>query len=135
MLACAKNDIEDVKTLIASGEDVNQYDKNKMTPLLQAAVRGHVEIVKLLIACPNIKINKIGYQDRTGLLMACWENQVECVRLILTHEKFDPKTINKADRLGNTPLKKATKDEIQVLLDKFGAAKVASELERVKKIC
>ena len=31
VLACAKNDIEDVKILIASGEDVNQYDKNKMT--------------------------------------------------------------------------------------------------------
>ncbi len=29
VLACAKNDIEDVKILIASGEDVNQYDKTK----------------------------------------------------------------------------------------------------------
>ena len=133
VLACAKNEVEDVKILIDSGEDVNQYDKNKMTPLLQAAVRGHVEIVKLLVQCPEIKINQLGYQNRTALLMACWENRVECVRLILTHEKFDPKTINKADRLGNTPLKKATKDEIKALLDKHGAAKIVSALETVKK--
>ncbi len=51
--AVKKNNIEDVKKALLNGEDINFQDEYKYdygnTALIEASVRGHTEIVKLLL--------------------------------------------------------------------------------------
>ena len=47
--AAQAGDKEEVLRLIAKGEDVNEYVPWPSTPLYQAALRGHMEVAKLLI--------------------------------------------------------------------------------------
>jgi len=48
--AAAAGDIEQVKTLIAKGADVNERDLGGKTPLHYACEKGHTEVAKLLIS-------------------------------------------------------------------------------------
>jgi cytochrome c len=48
--AVKEGDVAQVRSLISSGEDVNQNDRSLGTPLHRAAISGNAEIVQLLIA-------------------------------------------------------------------------------------
>ena len=75
------------------------------TPLIQAALNGHVECIKVLAALPGIDINK-GNNDRdTPLHCAAAFGHVECVRLLLDHPDIQVNKVpTSGDWKGQTPL-------------------------------
>jgi MinD-like ATPase involved in chromosome partitioning or flagellar assembly len=48
-VACSEGKINEVKSLITSGYDVNSKDSTNLTPIMRAAANGHKSIVKLLV--------------------------------------------------------------------------------------
>lgn len=71
-------DIETVKTLIASGNDVNEKDKLNRTPLHLAAWKGNSEIIQLLLrskACVTDKamdgFTPLHFAVQSGDLLSC----------------------------------------------------------------
>jgi ankyrin repeat protein len=68
-VACLKNNIETVKYLLDQHKlDVNYLDRTGSTPLMYAAWKGHLDLVKLLVlkyrADPKIKNFKNGTAER-----------------------------------------------------------------------
>jgi ankyrin repeat protein len=49
-VAADKGDAEVVRALLDGGADPNEADKRKRSPLMEAAAKGHVEMVRLLVA-------------------------------------------------------------------------------------
>ena len=47
--ACRTGDLQTVKELIENKVNINQFDKNKSTPLHLAVSKGHIEIAQLLL--------------------------------------------------------------------------------------
>jgi len=80
------------------------YSPNGMegnTPLLVATFNGHVEIVKLLLGCPDIDVNKAhdGGVDALGLVADL--GHVEIAKLLLDRPEI---LVNQPDNNGRTPL-------------------------------
>ena len=48
-IACAQGKMEDVKTLINEGWDINKKDPSNLSPIILAATNGHHRIVRLLV--------------------------------------------------------------------------------------
>ena len=97
--AAELGNIEDIRTLIRDGVDLNFPDHRSRTALMIAAHKGNVEVVRLLLnnrAHPNI----MGPQGRTALALACAGNHLEVAKLLLAG-RADP---NLVDRRGQTPL-------------------------------
>lgn len=85
--ALENNNLETVKTAIKMGVDVNQryYDLDNETPLIVAAKKGYVGIMKELLAA-GAKKNATNKFDCTALIEAVQEEQVEAVKLLLSHK-------------------------------------------------
>ena len=58
------------------------------TPLILASSRGHVEIVKLLLAPPDIDVN-YAHNGESPLSFACQSGQVSSVRVLLKDPRVD----------------------------------------------
>ena len=87
---------ETLRLLIAVGADVNQF------PLLYEAIdNGYIECVQLLLAAPNIDVNKANGNDTTPLMRAVEKGNTECVNLLLLAPDIN---VNKADTWRETPL-------------------------------
>ena len=59
--------------LIEAGANVNSRNKRDVTPLIVAGVKGHVSVVRVLVAQPNIRLSdQVG---RVGVFLgvAAWE--------------------------------------------------------------
>jgi len=84
--------------------DINQEDDLSNTPLLWAVIRENHGVVKLLLTCNGLDIDKQGYNGQTALWSAAAYKDVEMVRL-LTNGGADP---NKANNNGQTPLMMAS---------------------------
>ena len=67
------------KTLI----QVNQAGLDGITALSEACLYGHVEIVKLLLDCPDVDINLVDCFDGTALQSAIISGQAEIIEMIL----------------------------------------------------
>ena len=112
--AAYEGNVEDCKTLIECGEDINEKapNSNYNTPLARASASGHYEVCKLLLAQPTIDINKGGYKNRCPLLMCSWEGRQSIVELLLAHPNIGPSLL-KAGEDGHTPLKKGKTSKIK----------------------
>jgi ankyrin repeat protein len=71
------------------------------TALIYASSRGHEEIVKLLLARPEININHADKDVDTALTIALDKGHVEIVKLLLSRPEIN---INHADNTGATAL-------------------------------
>ena len=81
--AAADGDIEQVKSLIASGADVNAKDKNGQTPLHLVCSRGNKEMAELLIA-KGADINaKANTWHTTPLIAAIRSGHKDIAKLII----------------------------------------------------
>jgi len=60
-IASEKGNVDLVKVLIDAGGNVNQQANNKAIPIIMASLKGHTEVVRLLLQQPNIDLNKIAY--------------------------------------------------------------------------
>jgi serine/threonine-protein phosphatase 6 regulatory ankyrin repeat subunit B len=89
LIACTKNDVEQVRLLIENGAEVNAKDFNGITALMIASVGGFNDLVSLLLknkADPEIK-NVKGW---TALALAVSAGKVDAVKSIVQAKgRFD----------------------------------------------
>lgn len=107
------NDVEKVKTLLSvGGVDVNAKNKDGRTALIEAAMEGHVEVVRLLLENKADVNEKITKACATALMAAACNGHTETVKLLLEN-KAD---INAETSNGGTALQYAAyKGHIEVV--------------------
>jgi hypothetical protein len=114
--AVEQNDIDEVKNLIARGEDVNGKEEDKTTPLFIAVEKGNLEIAKLLIDF-GAKVNARNEEKQTPLMMLSDETSKELVELLLDNGA----KVNLTAKDGNTALivaaQTAKPEVLQALID------------------
>ena len=118
--AVEDGDIENIRILLDAGANPNILDIYGSTALMIASLRGHIEIVRLLLergAQTDWKDNNDGY---TALMIASIYSNTEMVRLLLKHGT----EVNLQSHYGNTALILASRGgdmNIVRLLLKHGA--------------
>ena len=96
--ACISGDLDKVQEYLDT-DDINEIDKKGFTPLYHACKQGRFEVVRVLLECASIDVNKIspgrGY---TALHLMCsmmWVKKEialkhrEILDLLLNHRKID----------------------------------------------
>ena len=88
---CSSNRFQIVKKLLSAGLDVNalapndsnlHQQKDLYTPLMLAAMHGHLSIVNLLLQS-NAEIDLVGGKHRTALHVACKACNDECISALV----------------------------------------------------
>jgi cytochrome c len=102
--AARDGDVEQVKSLIASGEDVNKRDRNLGWPLHQAAISNDIDIAELLIA-EGADVDAEHRFLGTPLYAAALKGSVEVAAILLANGA-NPNPALSTDRLAilKTPL-------------------------------
>ena len=119
--ACREGDLFKVRRLIKEGHDVNTRGEYGRTPLIEAAIEGHDQVVEELItegAHVNVK-NK--YSQLTALYCASWNGHCSVVKTLCAAGA----DTNVQDKEGETPLMGAAywgRDEIVCELIRAGAS-------------
>ena len=104
--ACNTRNIPAARLAVQGGADVNERDGDyNRTPLMMAAVRGAADISEWLLQQPGIDIDCSDDNGYTAMHWACWNGQVEVLRVLLAAQSQG--SINKRDNLGRTPLMSA----------------------------
>ena len=101
LTAVSSDDFEEVKNLIAKGENVNRKDENyrNITPLFLAVENGNTEIAETLLNF-GAKINAKDDNRQTPLMWLDEDAPVELVNLLIKHGA----RVNLTDKEGNTAL-------------------------------
>ena len=121
--ACMNSNVLVVEALLATGCNMNCADATGVTPLMNAADKGHEEVVKkLILAGANVGMqNSLG---GTALHYAASPNHIQCGILLV---EGGASTITK-NKFSNTPLDVAT-------VDFRGAVKQALSFVSRKTLC
>ncbi len=98
-LSAYQGDLDEVRSFIDKGVDVNAKNKSGETPLHKAAIRGHKDVVELLID-NAANINATEQRNYTPVHYAVWSWNTETAELII--EKGAD--VQAKDRWGWTPL-------------------------------
>ena len=88
-LLCMDGKLDEVRSALARGEDVNDKDSYGWTALMFAVSRKHNSIVKLLLDQPGVKINEKDNYGATALHKAAFYNNREGARMLLLHPTMD----------------------------------------------
>ena len=99
---CVDGKLDEVRSALARGEDVNSKNSIGTTALIIAVGRKHNSIVKLLLDQPAVDVNVKNNFGRTALHHAAWSNNAEGARMLLLHKDFN--SANVTDNAGNTTL-------------------------------
>ncbi len=104
-LAAESGHRNSVLRLLHAGASPNARDGiNNWIPLFFAIENGHTEIATLLFAAGS-HLYYFDYSVRTALHFACWSQNVEIVRVLLTQQgRWDGINVNAQDTIGRTPL-------------------------------
>ena len=87
--AVKNNNLQSVKNLLESGEDVNSIDSSKRSLLLIATNNSNIEIAKLLVK-HGADVNQQADNQDSAFLYAGASGQTELVKLFLDHgARFD----------------------------------------------
>ena len=65
--------------------DVNKVDRHGQTPLFITSLKGHLDIVQVLLEHVDINIDASNYDGHTPLFIACKENKVDVIKVLLLH--------------------------------------------------
>src|SRR3990167_7146427 len=117
LLAAAENgDSAGVEAAITAGADINDTDVYKPTALMEAAIGGHTDVVRLLLgrgAYIDANVN-----GRVVLIEAIQKGHIDIVRLLLDRSA----NVNEVNFIGITALMRAVDsghtDTVRLLLDK-----------------
>ncbi|RYP66889.1 hypothetical protein DL771_007546 [Monosporascus sp. 5C6A] len=124
--AVETGDVEVVKLLLDRGADVAVVNKDGWTPLIAASSKGHVDVVRLLLATSGVNADlKDSKSGQTPLSWAAANGYEAVVQLLLDTGKVDT---DSRDNEGRTPLQWAAErghETIVRLLPKMGAATYA----------
>jgi ankyrin repeat protein len=82
--AAAAGDIEQIKSLISAGADVNAKDKSGDTPLHNAVILANKDVIELLIA-HGADVNAKDNQGRTPLWWAKEQKNAELIEILTKH--------------------------------------------------
>lgn len=97
------DDLQQVMTLIGSGENLNRQDLRGTTALFYAAEMGHIVIMQILID-NGVNVNLSDYNDCTPLHIAIIKQKAKAVRILLNTPDID---INIKAYQGVSPLNAA----------------------------
>lgn len=100
--AARSNDLDQTRTLLARGADVERTDAGGNTSLIIAAASGHTEVVRLLLA-HGARVDARGRIGNTALLCAAQEGHAETAALLLAAGA----DAAAANTYGSTPLQSA----------------------------
>ncbi|RYP53370.1 hypothetical protein DL768_001615 [Monosporascus sp. mg162] len=124
--AVETGDAEVVKLFLERGADVAVANKDGWTPLIAASSKGHIDVVRLLLATSGVNADlKDSKSGQTPLNWAAANGYEAVVQLLLDTGKVD---INSRDNNGRTPLQWAAergRETIVRLLLKKGATTCA----------
>jgi ankyrin repeat protein len=98
--------------LIQETGNVNENDSNGQTVLMSASRNGHTEIVKLLLAHPDIQVNKNNSHGDTALMNAVFYSRVDITELLLFHPGI---FVNHQNSHGDTALIYAARRDHKVI--------------------
>ena len=91
-----------VSSLLRDHPEINvNWTDEHWTSLHTASFRGHLEVVKLLLAHPNVNVNLKNCDGQTPLSFGCEYGQVSVVRLLLKDPRVE---VALDDIRGCTPL-------------------------------
>merc|ERR1712130_427620 len=99
--AARNRNLEQVRQLLDSGDNVNQVDKHGETPLIIASCLGYTEIVSALLVSPDISLNNKTPEGWTALVAAADKGHHGLVRTLLKHRATD---VNVRDNQNRTVL-------------------------------
>jgi ankyrin repeat protein len=80
--AVYRNEVAEVKRLIAAGADVNAQNDYGATPLSEAAVAGNVEVIDRLLKA-GAKVDAANADGQTALMIVARTSNVEAAKLLL----------------------------------------------------
>lgn len=83
--AASKNHVEIAIALANAGADPNVADKYLSTPLHRASSKGNIKIVDMLLSAYKAKVDPTDIEGNSPLHLACEEERVETVKLLLKH--------------------------------------------------
>jgi ankyrin repeat protein len=133
--------LEIVKQLIEFGADVNRMSEELQTPLSEACVNGHSDIVRLLI-CKGAKVDPSNSNfEQSPIYLACCEGHVDILEILISQK---PSLLQRSGQLLlytaameghlevvkflikrrvdiNPPKVQADIDGVQVMLDSLGS--------------
>ena len=105
--------LDEVRSALARGEDVNNKDSLGMTALMLAVANSHNSIAKLLLEQPGVKINEKNNYGWTALHRAAYSNNREGARMLLLQTTMDANAKNDS---GHTAVMTAVfRDQKEVL--------------------
>lgn len=88
--AIKNNEIEVVKVFLDKGINVNLQDENYYrTALIWAAIKGHEQIVEILLKVKNIDVNLPDDYNRTAFIWATKKNHKKIVEMLVKVEGID----------------------------------------------
>ena len=99
---CQGGKLDEVRSVLAGGGDVNNKSNGGSTGLMLAVMTGHNSIVKLLLEQPAVKVNEKNSGGCTALHYAASGNNPEGARMLLLHPGFN--SPNLTNNCGETAL-------------------------------
>lgn len=133
--AVIRGDIDDVKTLLDAGADINQLDsKMGNAPVHIAAQTDHADILKYLLdhgAFINLRTPRSGF---TPLMTAAWYSKPENIKVLFSYPELNielttPSGAKAQDMVGgwDRSITRAEKQRYDALRDLFTAKRQAQE--------
>ncbi|XP_046584478.1 ankyrin repeat and KH domain-containing protein mask-like isoform X3 [Haliotis rubra] len=87
--ACGAGDLETVKLILAAGHvDINTRGKYSRTPVMEAALRGHSDVVEFLVG-RGADVSLVSSSGDNVLHWACYGGHLETVKLIVSRNLVD----------------------------------------------
>lgn len=119
--AAAHGDLDTLSARIDAGDDIEERHKGTgRTPLVEAAIAGHPEIVERLLACGADCTASCTAVGHTALEWAAVQGHVEVARVLLAHGS-DPNGVSANSFMGHTALMLAAStghtEVLRLLLD------------------
>lgn len=103
-----------IKLYNPSPELINGVTKEGYTPLHLACIKGHVNIIKILLLLKDIDVNIKSKKEETPLHIACEKNNMQIVSILVSY-KAD---LNIKNSKGKLPIEITTDENIRKILKK-----------------